>query len=225
MTSYVERSGYGARRLSPAAVGATVAVHGAIVAAVLLMPGVTVAVSEVWESLPAKNIPSALPPPPEDPAPATPQPEIRPASTTVDPVIPLKPIAEDFGLRKPDLPPPGTGLDGGGTGGTGAIVDPPIPAPVFVGARVDPRYADAFQPAYPPAKIRLEEEGSVTVRVRIDADGRVAAIDLLSASDDAFWVATRAQALAKWRFVPATRDGMAVASERVMTVRFRLNDL
>ena len=31
-------------------------------------------------------------------------------------------------------------------------------------------------------------------------------------------------ALRKWRFRPATRDGVAVASTKVLTVRFTLND-
>jgi protein TonB len=44
----------------------------------------------------------------------------------------------------------------------------------------------------------------------------------LRADDPSFLEATRKQALAKWRFLPATRDGQPVESWREMTVRFEL---
>jgi protein TonB len=49
-------------------------------------------------------------------------------------------------------------------------------------------------------------------------------VQLVSAPDPAFFDATRAQALKRWRFVPATRDGVPVASEKVMTIQFKLTD-
>jgi protein TonB len=39
-----------------------------------------------------------------------------------------------------------------------------------------------------------------------------------------FLAATRRQALAKWRFKPATLDGVAVESWKEMTVRFVMPD-
>lgn len=99
------------------------------------------------------------------------------------------------------------------------------PDPVFVIARPDPRRMASFQPAYPASMIAAQKEGFATVRVAIDADGRVTAIDLVDASDPAFWQATRVQALRGWRFLPATRGGDPVSSERTLTVRFRLSDL
>ena len=65
-------------------------------------------------------------------------------------------------------------------------------------------------------------EGNVTVRVTIDARGRVTAIELVSASNPIFFEETRRQALRSWRFVPATRDGVAIESSQTMTVRFQL---
>jgi protein TonB len=67
-------------------------------------------------------------------------------------------------------------------------------------------------------------EGFATVRVLIGTDGRVKQVEAVKASDPAFLDATRKQALAKWRFLPATRDGEAVESWREMTVRFQLPD-
>lgn len=115
--------------------------------------------------------------------------------------------------------PVGTGI------GTSGIEDPPIKIePVFKGAQLNPRYADALQPVYPPGLIRAEIEGVVTLRVLVGTDGRVKQVEAVRSDNDAFLETTRRQALGKWRFLPATRDGVPVESWREMTVRFRLPD-
>lgn len=116
---------------------------------------------------------------------------------------------------------------GGEGGGVPILPDVPVPQidePVFVGARINPGYANALQPIYPPGMIRAETEGFATVRVLIGTDGRVKQVNAVKASDAAFLDATRKQALTKWRFLPATRDGEPVDSWREMTVRFQLPD-
>jgi len=102
--------------------------------------------------------------------------------------------------------------------------DPPKPMiePVRVEAQVDPRFADRLQPPYPLSEQRAGNEGSVKVRVRIGADGRVVSVEKLAAASDAFFEVTQRQALRQWRFRPATLDGKAVESVKVMTVRFQL---
>lgn len=124
----------------------------------------------------------------------------------------------------PKLPPTDLGLpsSGAGTGGGPITVDPPRPAPVIVGAQPDPRAA--FQPDYPPSERRAGAEGTVTVRVLVGADGRVKSVERVDAANDAFYDATRRQALNRWRFRPATRDGVPYETWRTMTVRFVLED-
>jgi periplasmic protein TonB len=113
-------------------------------------------------------------------------------------------------------------LTGQGTGGT---IETTIKIePVFKSAQVNPRFTGALQPAYPPGMIREEREGVVTVRILIGIDGRVRAVEPIKADEAQFLEATRKQALSKWRFLPATRDGMPVESWREMTVRFELPD-
>lgn len=102
-----------------------------------------------------------------------------------------------------------------------ATVQPPV-APVLVEAQVDPRYAGDLQPTYPAGERRAGREGFATVRVSIGGDGRVSAAECLSATSEDFCRTTRAQALSKWRFRPATRDGAAITASKVMTVRFKL---
>lgn len=61
------------------------------------------------------------------------------------------------------------------------------------------------------------------MKVLVGIDGRVKAVELVSADDPGFAEATRRQALRHWRFRPATRDGVPVESWRTMTVRFRMD--
>ncbi|WP_340265576.1 energy transducer TonB [Sphingobium mellinum] len=204
---------------SPIGVGGAIAVHAVVIGAFLLMPREVIA-PYVPTILVGEPIPLD-PPPPEAEKPQPPS--ETPLRPTRDP-IPAKP---DTAV---DLPPTGGdmtmgGSSGEGSGGDEGIVPPPPRDPVVVDARIDPRALPAFQPDYPASMIRQGMEGSVTVRVAIGADGRVTAIERLSATDDAFWTATQRHALRKWRFRPATRDGEVVASIKVLTVHFRLTDL
>jgi periplasmic protein TonB len=81
-----------------------------------------------------------------------------------------------------------------------------------------------LQPPYPASEQRAQREGVVRLRVTIGSDGRVTAVERLSATSDAFWLATQRQALNRWRFRPATLDGHPVEGSQVMTVQFRLDD-
>jgi periplasmic protein TonB len=51
----------------------------------------------------------------------------------------------------------------------------------------------------------------------------VKAVERVTAASDGLFEATRRQALSRWRFRPATRDGAAVESWKAMTVRFELD--
>lgn len=167
------------------------------------------------------NIPLDPPPPPPPPVQhqkAAPRPSqiqrvdplIRAVTTDTPPII----DTVDVVPRIETVLPLGNG-DGG------VIVEPPK-TPVLTDAAIDPRYAADFQPFYPPSERQMGREGRVAVRVLIGTDGRVHAVEPVSATSDAFMEATRRRALERWRFRPALRDGVAVESWRQMTVRFEL---
>jgi periplasmic protein TonB len=131
-------------------------------------------------------------------------------------INPSGPIAEPWPEPTPQPPAePGTG------GGSREIVDP-VPVPVWINAASDPRFDRDRQPPYPAALERREVEGSVTVRVQIGTDGRVTAVELIKSDDPAFFASTRDWALKRWRFKPATRDGVAVVTWLTRTVHFRI---
>ncbi|MEO0499188.1 MAG: energy transducer TonB [Pseudomonadota bacterium] len=95
--------------------------------------------------------------------------------------------------------------------------------PVIVGATLDRRFQNRFQPPYPPSSQRREEEGVVGVAVTIGTDGRVTAANIARSSGfERLDTAAIRQALRHWRFVPATRDGTPIESERTISVRFEL---
>ncbi len=213
---------YGARRKSPLGLGGTVAVHGLLIGAFLLIPKEVIDVFIPSKPIETRHIPLPKPPEPVVEKQVDPKVQTRPQQheqpTVTDPLIDL-----------PTGDPPLTATGGGGTG-TGPIQPyiapppPPLADPVLTEPQIDPRALAAFQPDYPGAMIRQGLEGTVTVRVTINAEGRVTAIEKVSATDESFWAATQRHALRKWRFRPATRDGVAVASSKVLTVRFTLTE-
>ncbi|MDX3901001.1 MAG: TonB family protein [Sphingobium sp.] len=219
-----DESGYTGRAGSPVGLGGAIAVHLLAVGAFLLIP------AEIYEPfvpdiLTTHNVPA-------DPVPLEAEPDTPPKADIQKPVertdvpVTIVPVpAGDSIPRVPDIPLPPVSGDGGGDGGVIAPANPaPMPEPVLVDAQIDPRALPAFQPDYPGAMIRLGEEGRVTVRVTIGTDGRVSAIEPVTASNEAFWIATRRHALKAWRFRPATRDGVPVVATMTLTVYFKLAD-
>lgn len=160
---------------------------------------------------------------PLDPPPPQPTEKVQPTETsaaatdTVKSTIDTNPTIDNRVVKGPvvvDLGP----ID---PGPPARAADPP-PLPKLVFAELDPRYAGAFQPDYPASEQRREIEGVAKVRVLIGTDGRVKAVELVSTDSPGFFAETKRRALAKWRFVPATRGGVAEESWKTMTVRFEI---
>lgn len=215
---YADR--YGPKPVNPGSLSLSVSIVGGLLAAVMLSPTVIdhVRRDKVLEGY---VVPPPAPPPPPD---LKPEPEVRTQAqrSRIDPPEPLVPTVPqntDF-IVAPDPGPPIdlTALEG--TGG-GVTIDPPKPPPpVLVGARPDPRVD--YQPTYPTEERRAGNEGVVTLRVLVGVDGRVRQVERIASASEAFWRVTQDRALSKWRFRPATRDGVPYETWRTMTVRFRL---
>jgi protein TonB len=82
----------------------------------------------------------------------------------------------------------------------------------------------ATPPAYPIQALRADIQGTVLLKVLVDAGGRPMQVVVARSSgsrllDDA----ARAHVLAAWRFHPAIRDGHAVAAWALVPVQFNLN--
>jgi protein TonB len=210
------------RRFNPGSMGLAIGINAVVLAGLVFS---TPVVEKLTDGAIVVYTPHDEPPPPPKPLPTPqPQPRANPApehiETVNDPIVDVTrpaqgPILIDIG--------PATGtLEGTGT--DPVKVDPAPPPPMLIGAKIDPRYADALQPAYPASERRAGREGTVEVRVLIGLDGRVREVQRVSATSDAFFEATRRQALGHWRFEPATRGGVPQESWKKMSIRFVLSN-
>ncbi len=206
------------KRRHPGLLAAAVVLHVGVLGTILSYHPEILVPPE--DGIPLKKFPPIEIPPPAktDKKPQKQQPKADSPPRTEQPriIVPIKTSADEWPeqLRQPPID-----LDLGNGGKVTEILPPP---PVLTNASSDPRYARDVQPPYPAALERLEIEGSVTVRVQVDTDGRVAAVELLKADDPAFFASTRDWALRRWRFKPATRDGEPVVSWLTRTVHFRI---
>jgi protein TonB len=208
------------KRNSPTSLGLVILLHGALIAAVVLIKGPAFT-RLVDPTTRVTLIPIETDPPPDVPPPQPRQPQ-RPMEQVdqLPPLVPTRPTGPVF-----DPGPPVRLAEN--TAGSGIADIPQLPpepprVPVRRAAQVDPR--SQLQPPYPASELRAQRDGRVQVRVTIGPDGRVIDVALISATSDAFWLVTRQQALGHWRFRPATVDGRSVQDTRMMSLVFRITD-
>jgi protein TonB len=75
-------------------------------------------------------------------------------------------------------------------------------------------------PDYPPEALRNGESGTVLVRVHVGADGVPYAVDLVQSSRSRSLDRAASDAVKRWRFHPAQRDGQPVAGEVQVPIAF-----
>lgn len=102
------------------------------------------------------------------------------------------------------------------------IIRPPVHYPVKLGPRLATPESE-LKPPYPQSKLLTEEEAVLNLKLTIDQNGRVVAVDPVGRADPAFLSAARRHLLAHWRYKPASEDGQAVTSSTVITLRFQLD--
>ncbi len=94
------------------------------------------------------------------------------------------------------------------------------PAPLRVDAAVQPpRRLTAPLPAYPDAAWASGISGNVLVRAMIDENGEVTVVEVLKGLPYGITEAA-VQAIRRWKFAPATRDGQPVTVYRDISIRF-----
>jgi periplasmic protein TonB len=208
------------RQRHPIAMTAAVSINLAAVAALMLAKSdwVPPVPDVIW----ARHIPLPTPQPDEVKQPEQKkQPAAKSIPYTPDRKVEANTSRPDRGVTGTEIFPP-AGDSGGGTVQETRPEPKPEPLPVLTDAVPLPRAAGDFQPPYPPQLLRTNVEGRAVVRVLIGADGRVKQVAIISADDPLFADATERQALRKWRFKPATRDGAPVETWKQMTVRFEI---
>lgn len=110
-----------------------------------------------------------------------------------------------------------------------AVARPGAPDPGLRVERPDPLMIPAKDavgnaaPDYPEEARRLREAGTVLLRLHIGTDGAVTRIETLRSSGVPLLDDAARTALGRWHFLPAIRDGRAVASYRDQPVSFVLD--
>ena len=97
---------------------------------------------------------------------------------------------------------------------------PPAPPATIVAARFDADYLHNPKPVYPTLSRRNGEEGKVLLKVRVSAQG--AALDVAISKSSGFGRldSAAAEAVARWRFVPARRSDEPVESSVIVPITF-----
>ncbi len=109
-----------------------------------------------------------------------------------------------------------------------ASASPQVPAPKDVDGRVltpTDRFNPAhllyrFDPDYPPDAKQQNVEGTVILRLSIDANGSVDRVQVLSGPS--LLVPAATSAVKNWRYLPALLNGQPVKSEQYVSIDFRL---
>jgi TonB family protein len=90
----------------------------------------------------------------------------------------------------------------------------------IAGDLIAPELTRKVDPAYPLELIRSSIEGKVTLYAVIHSDGHVGDVRVLNSVDERL-DSYAGNALSRWLFRPATKNGTAVAVEAVVTIPFR----
>ncbi len=202
-------------RLSPLGLGMVVAVH------LLILGGlVRLNVISLPEPLAVLRV-SLLPPTPE----IRPQQEILPPQPKPMERRPT-PVTQPVQLSAPADSPAPTPIAVAPAPtpvvAANSAVAPPPPVPTQ--PRFDADYLDNPKPAYPPISRRLNEQGRVTLRVLVAADGGAREVQLHTSSGSPRLDESALAAVRRWKFVPARLGLEPVAAWVLVPISFTLKD-
>lgn len=88
----------------------------------------------------------------------------------------------------------------------------------------DAEPATQVQPTYPAAALRVREEGTVLLRVEVDATGRPVSVEVQRSSRSRDLDRAARDAVQQWTFEPAIRDGRPASSTVTVPVDFSIGD-
>ena len=163
-------------------------------------------------------------------APANPPTEAIKPIKPVNPVKPEQPVAPTSQTTPRPLAEPMSPSNATTSSATNSSSNPaPGPAqtsanldsPPLTPAQVDPNYLHRPDPVYPALSKRLREEGTVVLRVSLDAQGAVRDIQIESSSQFQRLDQAALEAVRQWRFIPATRGQVAVPSTVLVPIAFK----
>jgi len=132
----------------------------------------------------------------------------RPVRMNTDLRVAIKPVKASLPAALP-APEPAPKPSGGPALPAGAVDQPP-------------RAISTIHPVYPFRARRLSIEGRVTVRLLVDAGGKIASFDIVTADPEGVFEQTVSKTVPNWRFEPALKDGRPVETWVTMDIVFQL---
>ncbi len=151
------------------------------------------------------------PPPPPEPKPVK-QPQVAPAPQLVAIADPTPAPNAPVGVIEPPAPLPPIAVPVAPAPPAPVAAPPAPPAPPRVELpSSDADYLQNTPPPYPPASRRLNEQGSVVMRVLIGVDGLPQKAEIRKSSGYPRLDESAATTVMKWRYVPGKRAGVPEA--------------
>ena len=183
-----------------------------LVVALLLVPGAAIQIVRHIDTAPIVEIivPTPVKPVPVEPTPAplTAHPHVARIAPAVEPVATTPTIMP----VTVDVAPP-------------AIAAAPSADAAIETAPSAIAYGSRTQVAYPLEALRNREQGTVLLRVLVGTDGSVLGVEIEKSSGSRSLDRAAREAVAKWRFHPATRNGVAHSAWASVPVTFNLQTL
>ena len=156
------------------------------------------------------------------PPPAEPRPPPAPPQQQQPPPDPEPPRPEPEKPQQAPPPPtaPALTMNLGGT-------DSDSNAEVVAGKNVIPAKPDKKSrnrpPLYPFEAAQRGEHGNVILLIHVSPDGFAAGVDVVKSSGYPVLDQAARDAVSKWRFIPAVKDGVPIPFDTAMAFDFRLN--
>ena len=104
------------------------------------------------------------------------------------------------------------------------LPDASTPVAMAPGDQPVPIKGQTPAPRYPSGALRRGESGTVLVRVEVDVSGMPAGVALVQRSGSRDLDRAAMEAVRKWRFQPAQRDGQAIPGSLVIPLDFKANE-
>ncbi|MFO1400945.1 MAG: energy transducer TonB [Steroidobacteraceae bacterium] len=167
----------------------------------------------VLPAAPEPLITASLIGPSHEQAPAAPRPLRPPDLLQVPPPLVLATSVTSISLRTEAAP--ATAVPAAAPGG-------PVGERLRLGEELAVLCPQRTPPEYPLNARRLRIEGTVTLRVELDAGGRVATVRVAQSSGSPLLDEAAIAAVSHWQCQPAQRDGVPVAAVALQPLQFVL---
>jgi protein TonB len=163
-------------------------------------------------------VPEPVPEPPtpkEETIPLPPEPKPQPKPVEQKPKTPPRPATAPRTTAAPASAKPAQAQSVGGAGGGAATG-------ARGGATSGPGHLYNPKPAYPSESRAAKEHGTVLLSVGVDVSGRPTSVSVSKSCGFPRLDRAAQEAVRRWRFKPAMRNGVPYASSVVVPIRFAL---